>query len=73
MMCFDQSRRSRPVLLPKCMRTMCSRRLEGADLEGDDVFVCEGASQEQQGEALHLGHGCKALQPHHHLLPKSLQ
>ncbi len=41
-------------------------------LEPDDIFVCEGASKEQQGEALHVGHGCKALQPPHHLLPKSL-
>ncbi len=43
-----------------------------AYLEPDDIFVCEGASQEQQGEALHVGHGCKALQPPHHLLPESL-
>ncbi len=41
-------------------------------LEPDVIFVCEGASQEQQGETLHVGHGCKALQPPHHLLPKSL-
>ena len=41
-------------------------------LEPDVIFVCEGASQEQQGETLHVGHGCKALHPPHHLLPKSL-
>jgi hypothetical protein len=41
-------------------------------LEPDDIFVCEGASKEQQGKALHVGHGCKALQPPRHLLPKSL-
>lgn len=58
---FGQRRRSRQQIQAKT-----------ADLEPDDIFVCEGACKEQQCKALHLGHGSEALQLFHHLLSKGL-
>lgn len=42
-------------------------------LEPHDVLISEGSCKQQQRQALHLGHGSKALKPLHHVLPKCLQ